>query len=537
MHNTLGIKLHNYFDLVLTDSKTGEVKQQVHAENVVTNVGYLRMAQLNNSGRYAFYNIAVGTGTGVPSATDTNLFNYLIYKDSTNTLTTIDETQSKRTLVAEFTENEANGVLTEVAVGYFARYSSGSVYEAHSHAMFTDSEGNPITITKTNADRLTITATVFLTVTYNNTNDAVLYKSARTRSQIDRYPTSPDRVGNESMGYLVDALWNYYSSLSIHLDLNTFPTLTASSYSTSVDDTFTSSTYTNRYVTSSRILGESENKHFTYEIRNIHVAPYSSSVWPIVAWYLPNHNIYPPKLLEINLSCDGTTQDFNTGIPHLMPSNVEVYLDSVLLSSTDYVFNGTDFNNPQGWDSYDTKYISRTINFDANDRAGWNSYCRSALPFYTYRCPDVSSCDVIYDFKRDYTVSAVGNYITSSFTFSGLPTLWYSDDDENWTQANIPVWTSETTYRNNQRVTLSNPITARYWKVSSPPIYIYSSQADYNEMVANILFGDPKPQLHLNTIPPEGSTITIKAYCEYPIKNSNWIIENGMTVDITCAPT
>ena len=50
-------------------------------------------------------------------------------------------------------------------------------------------------------------------------------------------------------------------------------------------------------------------------------------------------------------------------------------------------------------------------------------------------------------------------------------------------------------------------------------------------LLATILFGDPKPQLQFTTAPPTSATIKIEAYCDYPIKNENWIIENSMTFD------
>ena len=115
-----------------------------------------------------------------------------------------------------------------------------------------------------------------------------------------------------------------------------------------------------------------------------------------------------------------------------------------------------------------------------------------------------------------------------------LPHLFYSNDNENWTE--LTLWESRDAYRNVANITDGsylqvNPVSARYWKVVNP--YIGYSSATYisKYLLATILFGDPKPQLQFTTAPPADAVVKIDVYCDYPIKNENWIIENSMTFD------
>ncbi len=147
--------IHNRFDIEVRDSITGELKQSAQAFNIVLDQMYTRLCNLTTF----FVNIHFGTGTGTLAPARTTLFTYL------GTKTAVDETlvkalpiSSRKRKIVLNPEEFVGSVLSEVGIAYGATASY-----LVTHAMLQDSEGNPITITKTALDVVTIYATVYFT--------------------------------------------------------------------------------------------------------------------------------------------------------------------------------------------------------------------------------------------------------------------------------------------------------------------------------------------------------------------------------------
>ncbi|NDL68013.1 WD40 repeat domain-containing protein [Anaerotalea alkaliphila] len=150
------VTIHNRFDVELRDSRTGELKQTATAYNIVLNQMYDRLC----AGSAYFANIGIGRGTGTLDPTRTTLFNYWGYKAATTVETIKADPVSSWKRKIELGLTEYNGTpITEVGI----MYGTGSTNFV-THAFLEDSEGNPISITKTDTDILTIYATVFATV-------------------------------------------------------------------------------------------------------------------------------------------------------------------------------------------------------------------------------------------------------------------------------------------------------------------------------------------------------------------------------------
>lgn len=148
--------LHNRFDFEIYDTKTGKT-EYAQAENIVLDNMWTCLC---NSYSYFSY-IGVGTGTGALSPTRTTLFNHRAYKSAVAVETVYDtDTAAHVTKSVTFSETEANGAWTEVGILYST--STGSSYVTH--ALITDSEGNSITVDKTNTKIITIYATIFAEV-------------------------------------------------------------------------------------------------------------------------------------------------------------------------------------------------------------------------------------------------------------------------------------------------------------------------------------------------------------------------------------
>ena len=149
------VNIHNRFDIEVRDAVTGELKQKAEAYNIVLDAMYSRLC----AGNSYFYAIFFGTGTGTLSPARTSLFTHLGAKVATNMtqIKAVPQSSWKQYIVLN-PEDNVGAVLTEVGIGY----STGST-NLLTHALLKDSEGNPISITKSALDVVTIYATVFVT--------------------------------------------------------------------------------------------------------------------------------------------------------------------------------------------------------------------------------------------------------------------------------------------------------------------------------------------------------------------------------------
>jgi len=149
------VNLHNRFDIEVRDAITGELKQTAQAENIVLDAMWTRLC----GGSAYFVNIHFGTGTGTLAPTRTSLFTHLGTKTAVDDtlVKAIPNSSWKRKIVLN-PEEYVGATLSEVGIAFGATASN-----LVTHAMLEDSEGNPITITKTDTDVITIYATVFVT--------------------------------------------------------------------------------------------------------------------------------------------------------------------------------------------------------------------------------------------------------------------------------------------------------------------------------------------------------------------------------------
>ena len=158
----MNLSVHNHFDVELRDAKTGEIKQRCTAYNMVLDNLYNKWCNISTAVDSSVSDLYVTSNTTPMTTSDTTAPSprwerslYLSngnYAGNTYTLTKSDTTT--------FAESTANANLTAVMVG--RAYNNIFTY-----AQFTDSEGHPITITKTSADTLTITYTMYVTFTYD----------------------------------------------------------------------------------------------------------------------------------------------------------------------------------------------------------------------------------------------------------------------------------------------------------------------------------------------------------------------------------
>ena len=148
--NTIA-KIHNRFDFVITDVETGEVTK-AKAENIVLDRMYGRLINFQTF----FVNIVFGSGTGTLDATRTTLFTRIGSKAAANEQLVRSYPISSWRRYIRLGVDEFNGnTLREIGI-------SDDATLINTHALITDSEGNPITIEKTSLKVIDIYATLYV---------------------------------------------------------------------------------------------------------------------------------------------------------------------------------------------------------------------------------------------------------------------------------------------------------------------------------------------------------------------------------------
>lgn len=181
MNIKTGTKFHNRFDIEVRNAVTGEIKQKGYAENIILDQMYTRLCNLQTY----FVNIHFGTGAGTLAPTRTSLFAYL----GTKTAVTIETIYAHPTSkwVRKITlnpEEYVGSTITEVGIA-FGSTASNLV----THAMIKDSEGNPLSLTKTALDVLIIYATIFIEF---SSSPEFVYSSLPKNNRLLRYLLTHD---------------------------------------------------------------------------------------------------------------------------------------------------------------------------------------------------------------------------------------------------------------------------------------------------------------------------------------------------------
>ena len=162
----LRASIHNRFDIEVTDAVTGKLKKRARAYNVICNAWWTRL--FNVSGSYWYPQdrmscVLFGSGQGTPAETDTGLFTRVGSKNfpssGSGSLTVTEDLPNGVVYHQGYILLQAGEyvgqTLTEVGIGYDSTHVT-------THALLEDMNGNPISITKTDTDVITIYATVYL---------------------------------------------------------------------------------------------------------------------------------------------------------------------------------------------------------------------------------------------------------------------------------------------------------------------------------------------------------------------------------------
>lgn len=157
MEKEVKVGIHNRFDLIKRDAKTGEIIGEYYAENTILNSFWSLF--LSTSEYKVPFKIQFGSGTAAPLVTDTTLTSQLGVKDATTS--SIDTTKFfsdgvvavKRTCRLDDTEY-VGSTIAEVGIG-------NSKSQLLTKALIKDSNGNQISIVKGAGEVLDIFSTFY----------------------------------------------------------------------------------------------------------------------------------------------------------------------------------------------------------------------------------------------------------------------------------------------------------------------------------------------------------------------------------------
>ena len=152
------------------------------------------------------------------------------------------------------------------------------------------------------------------------------------------------------------------------------------------------------------------------------------------------------------------------------------------------------------------------------EKRQWSGWLNPvAFGSYDYEWYWSSTPIFIYDFG---TTKSVNELRCSSWGNPKTCILYKSDDKETWTEVSrITDMVSDNNYQQS-----FTPVTARYYKLEFDSLQGYPrQQSDAGKTLG--AFDFVTNQLEFVTPPAAGSVIKVKAKTEYPIKNSNWLID------------
>ena len=331
----IDIKLHNRFDIEVIDAKTGKVKQQAQAENIILNALWDRLCGSDwNSNNYYFKAIHYGSGTGTPAVTDTSLFTFVGAKscigddgngrNGCTYVCNIAECWISCKRQIQLSESEVVGTnLSEVGIGY-----GTSAANLCTHAMLQDMNGNPVSILKTNTDIVNIYATVYVHWSSNQIDVFKPWISMGDRSGGFRAMI----CGTQKKAYFNDSYLGAYLPNKMMISKEGGASPREDQFSPYMGDITTlsfSSDVPNKkiIITSPRLPISSSNYNGIGGLWLYNDLSYYGSYGPAIFVYVPNFYQGNDITNEAIGTGDGVTTKFKTKFD--FPENAKVYVNGI----------------------------------------------------------------------------------------------------------------------------------------------------------------------------------------------------------------
>lgn len=521
------VKVHNKFEITVCDAKTGKEKQKAYAYNVVLdNFFQLRLKQRSgNVFHQAMNTIAIGTGTGTPSITDTDLFKPLTRRTATKVDEHYEYPTSYITKQIKINADECNGE-TFTEVGLEVEYSNGSrtIYILCTHAMLQDADGKPTTVHKTDTDVVYINATFYCIFVKGGFGDNGIY------------PLPKD---NMIIKYLVDGEDGLYVYSS------RFPHENASEIE--IDHThekaFSFRDFTADYANLTIDLPEMtihDNEFNNHIVKNIVLKG-------LGGFQFPDPSIFPDYEID-HLALgegDGETTEFDIKCPLIKNGTAKIYVGGRELSPSEYEvdYESNCCDNRENYytanmkmDGVHAKFGNALTGSPDKRHKGQDPLYWGIDPLQQNIYPSTTSISVdrpiwidLGDAKQCNTVKIDTR---PDFAANAKIVIEHSDNNVDWTP--VSYTTNENKYNGGYTYyTFRFPLTAaRYWRVypktSEYYYFEYSSSLGTrdgsNLTSATFFLGKSVPGLKLHTAPKVGEKVEASYKIDVPYKTENNII-------------
>lgn len=482
------INLHNRYDIEVVDSQTGEMRQKAQAENIILNGAWGQILHSANGVDW-FDKIAYGTGTGMMSVARTALFTPLdeaVATDSEFVLNNEDNYISHRQKITILENMHVGQQISEVGI----KSETGVLC---THALIKDMNGNPVVITKTDTDIITIYATVFLLINTTYSPTAAL--------DILRVDPATNQIASNLLGRRVGSTntrktaWRhqilisrgsenaYYSDVEYVSDL--------------FEATLDSAQKTARIYYRLPAAVANIGGFVSAVVGSIQVIPtgtYSREFNSIITRFVPGGVTQSPVVEQIGTG-DGETTDFATSFAQI-PSNTVVKVNGIAATPTIYD------NMPN---NRDLRSYFRQL--DADHPEYQNIY-----PFYT-------------EAKANGTYTILEKMHAGCLveqTYTRNTEIAVSDDLETWTVLTTTPRTGDTTFD-----VPSAHQSKRYWRFTN-------GANDSNYSVYNFYQNSATDfkNVRFATAPAVGAVITAEYTPNCAAKDANHVLDVDITIQL-----
>lgn len=516
-------------------SADGIEKELTHFHNVPLQVFYNAVigANVGYSVTSTVHSCWFGTGSKEPAESDTGLqtplwtygWNYSNCSAWSKYLNEENHICHKYTFKVDADSSHV-GTVSEVGIAFMT--SNGGSVSLGTHALIRDTEGNPMTITKTDLEVLYV--------------DVIFEFTLEDSENFKWIPENYIGYGSKS-----GSGWAPIFNLRLYDRIYFLGRMEDNGFKVQLATLSFSKSYANsnhELITSGARLPQTSITSQRY-IKAIGIGCSSNNI-VLGYWKLPNANVIPQKVLSgMGVGTgDGTTIEFNAPLAEWVKDTEEIYVNDVMqVRGVDYTCDHDA--NSQGLIECslikDMEYAGDLTTAPQNVTTpiiGIGPYANGS---YKTALWDSSHRTLKYAFPED-GIKAVKRWALSGFiayysissssasynsNWSGAVwTIQYSDDGTNWTDAGTATINSS----NYAELAFEEAISARYWSftISSKITGVLFAASSYNSIMA---YGEKKP-ITFTTAPAEGAVIKMNATVDCPMKNSNFILDVNPTFEI-----
>ncbi len=537
---------NNTYHVELIDASTGKVKQQGDFHNLTTNSlgvtllgntldGTARSANAQNG---LLFSIKVGSGTTVPTTTDTGLSSFLWSAVSTlQPLEWLDEHTARQTASVTFpASSQYVGTVTEVGTWSCYATNSGRYESAMcTRALLTDSEGQQISFDKTDTDILTVTVTIELSL--DSTDDAF---------EIFKHPYFSYHKLRKGSDYIPNSFASIYGSINLcrfYYTLNNYDMLT---HGSTLDQPVSAPSIVSSGNSSAR------SGYIQYNTGRLGTDTVTSeryfkgiAIPGIGFWKLPNENIFPAYTITgLNIGVgDGETASFMNPLCYFKNGTDKVYKNGVQLTrDVDYTINNLGNSKCLPEVAELTPPISIRSNATSSTTLrDWAplivpttaSVLGSGTRFFSNSNPLYIEYDEAVTFN---CLASVGAWHSPSGTngYNRIPdnTVFYIDYSIDGTVYEEAGQVTQAYYNSSFNIDFEAK-TAKYWRIRTSYTGSIGLYVNYAAPEGYMTLNYKDPYIVFTEAPAAGDVLTMDVDMDIIMKNANFVVDVGAKIELT----